>query len=169
MGRKVLQKSRKILIITAAAMLMLAPLANSENVSEQSPDVRAKQRVLNQEAANALWRLQNSLANDGFYSARIRLNVWRSAAIEAGTFDQDQYDKFKKQLYEKSISDSLQCFEEFILEGDFYNANICLQTWRMHSRELGTYDPAKYEALKEKLKEARQKKDSEEAVQPKPD
>jgi len=62
-----------------------------------------------------------------------------------------------------SVNDSMKCYEEFILEEDFYNANICLQTWRMHSKELGTYDKEEYEALKERLKQARAEKTAREA------
>jgi len=85
---------------------------------------------------------KNSLTRDG-------------TAIDAGNFDQAQYDEFKKRLYEKSINDSLKCYEEFIFGENFYDANICLQTWRMHSKEIGTYDKDQYEALKERLKQAR--------------
>ncbi len=116
--------------------------------------------MLKLEAANAFWRLKNSMEKDAFYSTRIRLNVWRSTAIEAGTFDQAQYDEFKTQLYEKSVNDSLRCFEEFLLEEDFYNANFCLQTWRMHSKELGNYDQAEYEVLKTELEDAKAAKAS---------
>ena len=111
--------------------------------------------MLKIEAANAFWRLKRSLEKDAFYSGRIRLNVWRATATEAGTFDQAKYDEFKKQLYEKSINDSMNCYEEFILEEGFHDANICLQTWRMQSKELGTYEQEKYEALKERLNQAR--------------
>jgi len=72
-----------------------------------------------------------------------------------------QYSEFKKQLYEKSINDSLKCFDEFILEEDYYDANVCLQTWRMHSKELGVYDQEQYEALKQKLTDARTGKAAE--------
>jgi hypothetical protein len=149
--------SKKILIITAGllALLFLSAVAIAEEKKPLTREEKARQRMLRLEAANALWRLKNSLEKDAFYSGRIRLNVWRSTAIEAGTFDQAQYDEFKQQLYEKSVNDSMKCYEDFILEEDFYNANICLQTWRMHSQELGTYDKAKYEALKERLKQAR--------------
>jgi len=95
------------------------------------------------------------MEKDAFYSGHVALNVWRSTALDAGTFDQSQYDEFKNQLYEKSINDSLRCFEEFLLEEDFHNANFCLQTWRMHSKELGTYDQAEYEVFKEKLADAK--------------
>jgi len=118
-------------------------------------DEKAKQRWLKREAANALYRFKLRLSKEGFYSGRVALNVWRSTAIDAGTFDQAQYDNYKAQLYEKSIEDSLKCFEEFIEENFFYDANICLQTWRMHSKELGTYDQEQYEGFKKKLTEAR--------------
>jgi hypothetical protein len=136
-------------------MLFLVPQANSQNQAGQSPEEEAGQKVLEKEAANALLRLKRSMEKDGFYSGRVALNVWRSTALDAGTFDQAQYDEFKKKLYEKSVNDSMRCFEEFILEEDYYNANFCLQTWRMHSKELGTYEQAEYEALKEKLAAAK--------------
>ena len=143
------------------SVVLLVSLAVAQDKSEQSPDEKAKQSMLKREAANSLWRLKSTLEKEGFYSGRVALNVWRSAAIDAGTFDQEQYNEFKKQLYEKSIADSLKCFEEFILDEDYYNANVCLQTWRMHSKELGTYDEAQYEALKKKLADARTGKGTE--------
>jgi hypothetical protein len=147
----------KIFIITAAVLsvALLASLVYAQDSSEQNQDEKARQRMLKREAANSFWRLKRTLEKEGFYSGRVALNVWRSAAIDAGTFDQEKYNEFKKQLYEKSINDSLKCFDEFILEEDYYNANICLQTWRMHSKELGIYDEARYEALKQKLTDAR--------------
>jgi glutathione S-transferase len=152
--------NKTILAITTTFLVLvfLPSFGNTEDKEPLTQEEKARQKMLKLEAANALWRLKNSLEKDAFYSGRIRLNVWRSTAIEAGTFDQAQYDEFKEQLYVKSVNDSMKCYEEFILEEDFYNANICLQTWRMHSKELGTYDKEKYEALKEGLKRARAEK-----------
>jgi len=141
--------------ITLFLVLLLAPSASPQDEAKKNLDEKAKQRWLKREAANALHRFKLRLAKEGFYSGRVALNVWRSTAIDAGTFDQAQYDDYKSQLYEKSIKDSLKCFEEFIQENSFYDANICLQTWRMHSKELGTYDQAQYEAFKKELAEAR--------------
>ena len=144
--------------ITALVLLLVvaAPsVVAAQDSAKQVQDEKARQRLLKREAVNALWRLKRALEKDGFYSARVALNVWRSAAMDAGTFDQAKYDAFKKQLYEKSVHDSLRCFEEFLLAEDFYNANFCLQTWRMHARELGTYREEKYEALKKKLADAK--------------
>jgi hypothetical protein len=152
----------RIFTITAAlvSILLLASFASPQDEAKKQLDNKAKQRLLKREAANALYRFKLRLAKEGFYSGRVALNVWRSTAIDAGTFDLDQYNDFKTQLYEKSLNDSLKCFEEFIQEDFFYDANICLQTWRMHSKELGTYDQAEYEALKKTLTDAKTAKAS---------
>ena len=150
MGKKILN-----IIAGLLALLFISSTAIAEEKKQLTQEEKARQKMLKIEAANAYWRLKNSLEKDAFYSGRIRLNVWRSTALEAGTFDQEQYDDFKQQLYQKSVNDSMKCYDEFILEEDFFNANICLQTWRMHSKELGTYDKDQYEALKEKLKQAK--------------
>ena len=93
--------SKKILIITAAflSLVLLTSVAFGEDKKPLNQEEKARQKMLKIEAANAFWRLKNSLEKDAFYSGRIRLNVWRSTAIEAGTFDQAQYDEFKQQLY----------------------------------------------------------------------
>ena len=160
---------KKNLIIATAflALILLTSLAFGEDKQSPSQEEKARQKMLRLEAANAFWRLKRSMEVDAFYNTRIRLNVWRSTALEAGTFKQAQYDQFKQQLYQKSINDSLKCYEEFILEENFYDANICLQTWRMHSKELGTYEKEKYEALKEGLKQARAEKAAREAEEKK--
>ena len=160
-----LAKSCKYLNITAALLLvlLLVPLAVPQDKTEQSPDEKARQQMLIKEAASALRRLKRSMEKDGFYSGHVALNIWRSTATDAGTFDQAQYDEFKTQLYEKSVNDSLRCFEEFLLEEDFYNANFCLQTWRIHSKELGIYDQAEYELFNKKLADARAVKASRKA------
>lgn len=160
---------KKILSITAGllVLLFLTSFAIGEDKKSPSQEEKARQKMLKIEAANAFWRLKHSLEKDAFYNTRIRLNVWRSTATEAGTFDQAQYDQFKQQLYEKSVNDSMKCYEEFIFEENFYGANICLQTWRMHSKELGTYDKKKYEALKERLTQARAEKAAREAEEKK--
>jgi len=149
--------------ITAAllSVLLLVSLASPQDVTKKNLNNKAKQRLLKREAANALYRFKLRLEKEGFYSGRVALNIWRSTAIDAGTFDQEQYNEFKTQLYEKSINDSLKCFEEFILEQNYYDANICLQTWRMHSKELGTYSQTEYEALKKTLTDAKTAKASE--------
>ena len=161
--------SKKLLTITAALLVLffLAAFAMAEDKNSLTREQKARQKMLKLEAANAFWRLKHSMKKDAFFNTRIRLNVWRSTALDAGTFDQAQYDEFKQQLYEKSINDSMKCYEEFILEENFYDANICLQTWRMHSKEIGAYDKDNYEALKERLKQGRIKKAARQAEEKK--
>ena len=153
---------------TVLLILLLVSSAYSQDEIQKGLDQKAKQRTLKREAANALYRFKLRLEKEGFYSGRVALNVWRSTAIDAGTFDPEQYNEFKNQLYEKSINDSLKCFEEFIQEENYYDANVCLQTWRMHSKELGTYDQTEYEALKKTLTDARTAKTSEAKTSEKP-
>jgi hypothetical protein len=160
---------QRFLAISAAvvSLLVLVTSACPQDDIKKDLDHESKQRMLEREAADALSRFKLRLEKDAFYSGRVALNVWRSTAIDAGTFDQDKYNGFKRQLYEKSINDSMKCYEEFILEEDYRNANVCLQTWRMHSKELGTYEQAEYETLKKRLADARTAKASDSKTTPK--
>ena len=162
---------RRTFAITAAilSVLVLVSMVGAEDESEQILDEAAKKSLLEQEVANALIQLKRSLEKDGFYSSRIALNIWQSAAMDAGTFDQAQYDEFKKRLYEKSVNNSRRCFEEFLLENNFHDANICLQIWRMHSKDLGTYNKEEYEVLKARLADAKAGRTSAKAEEQKPD
>jgi len=126
--------------------------------AEQARAESAEQRKLDLEAANALWRLQYALKEEGFYSGRVRLNVWRAAAIDAGKFDPAKYEELKIQLYEKSINDSLNCFEHFIEQSSPHDANMCLQTWKMHAKEIDRFDDATYQELVKRLDNLKAKK-----------
>ena len=119
--------------------------------AEQAKAETAEQRTLKLEAANALWRLQRALKEEGFYSGRVRLNVWRAATMDAGTFDPQKYEEFKVQLYEKSVSESLKCFEYFIEQNSPHDANMCLQTWKMHAKEIDRFDEPTYQELVKRL------------------
>ncbi len=136
----------------------LAQSSGSIAIAEQTKEEKAWQRMLNLEAANALWRLKRALKDDGFYSGRVRLNVWRSAAMDAGKFDPDKYEEFKKQLYEKSVNESLKCFEYFLERNSHHDANMCLQTWKMHAKEIDMFDESTYQELMKRLNDIKEKK-----------
>ena len=139
--------------------LILLPGNVPVAAAEQTKEEKARQKMLNIEAANAFWRLKRSLEKDGFYSGRVRLNVWRAAAIDAGKFDPKKYEEFKLQLYEKSVSDSLKCIEYYVEEGNSYHdANMCLQTWQMHTKEIDRFDEATYQGLVKRLNDLKEKK-----------
>ena len=156
-----LDRHKKFYIIClcflASFILILGDLPAA--FTEQTREEKARQKMLNLEAANALWRLKRSLEKDGFYSGRVRLNVWRAAAIDAGKFDPKQYEEFKLQLYEKSLSDSLKCIDYYTAEGNSYHdANMCLQTWKVHAEEIGRFDESTYQELVERIKALKEKK-----------
>jgi hypothetical protein len=113
--------------------------------------------MLNLEAANALWRLQRALKTDGYYSARVRLNVWRAAAIDAGKFDPQKYEEYRRQIYEKSVNDSLKCFDYYIEQGSRHDASMCLQTWKMHAKEIDQFDESTYQELVKRLDDLKEK------------
>lgn len=126
-------------------------------IAEQTKEEKARQRMLNIEAVNALWRLKRALKKDGFYSARVRLNVWRAAAIDAGKLDPQKYEEFKLQIYEKSVNDSLKCFEYYIEENSHHDASMCLQTWKMHAKELDRFDESTYQEYIKRLNSLKEK------------
>ena len=131
-------------------MLILAiPLCCA---AQATPDIEASPKQLKQAAYSSLWRLKRAIERDGYYSARVALNIWRSNAIDAGIFDQKQYDDFKRQIYEKSIQSNLDCFEKALADGNTNDAEICLYTWKIHSEAIDVFDPVQYEEMKQRLK-----------------
>jgi hypothetical protein len=143
------------LCILTGFILMLA--GESAAIAEQTKEQKARQKMLNLEAANALWRLKRALEKEGFYAGRVRLNVWRAAAMDAGKFDPQQYEEFKLQLYQKSINDSLQCFEYYIEQNSPHDAKMCLQTWKVHATEIDQFDENTYNELVKRLDELKDK------------
>jgi hypothetical protein len=81
-----------------------------------------------------------------------------NSAIDAGKFDPDKYEEFKKQLYEKSVNESLKCFEYFIEQNSHHDANMCLQTWKMHAKEIGIYDEPTYQEFVKRLNSLKENK-----------
>ena len=151
----------KTIWIAALCVLMALTLAQTgvpPAFAEESKEEKDRQRMLNREAVNALCRLKRAIEKDGFYSGRVRLNVWRVAAIEAGKFDPQKYEEFKKQLYEKSVNASRKCFEYFIEQNSHHDANMCLQTWKMHAKEIDMFDESAYQELVKRLNGLKEKK-----------
>ncbi len=133
-----------LLLITCAAVY-----------AQDSDNKKNNQQVLINAANNSLWRLIRAIEKDGYFSSRVALNIWRSTAIDADLFDQGKYDTFKKQIYEKSIDNSLRCFESSVLNEYFNDARICLHTWKMHTQELGIFDETQYLEMKKRLEDSK--------------
>lgn len=141
------------LLLTTALFVFTGSLRAADTSRDQTssqPPITEKQ--LKAAANSSLWRLKYAIDKEGFYAARIALNIWRSNALDAGIFDQAEYDAYKKKIYDKSIRNSLQCFEYAIQHENVTDAKICLHTWKAHSEELGTFDATVYEEMYKKIK-----------------
>ncbi len=119
--------------------------------AEENKDLAVTPKQQKRAAYNSLWRLKKAIEKDGFYSARVALNVWRSNAIDAGLFDQSQYDDFKRQIYDKSINRNLKCFETSMIKENYADARICLHIWKIHSEVSGEFDPTLYDEMQQRL------------------
>jgi hypothetical protein len=117
----------------------------------QENGTKITRKQLKKSAYNSLWRLKRAIEKNGFYSASVALNVWRSNAIDAGIFDQTQYDAFKKQIYEKSIENSLKCIETSLENQNYTDAKICLHAWKLRTQALGTFNQDYYDQMKDRL------------------
>jgi hypothetical protein len=123
----------------------------TDQTAPAEPEITRKELL--KSAYGSLWRLQRSIEKDGFYSSRVALNIWRSNALDAGIFKQAEYDEYKRQIYEKSIQSSLVCIETALANENFSDARKCLHTWKMHSQEIGTFDPDHYEEMRQHIEE----------------
>jgi hypothetical protein len=137
------------LALTAAAAFFHL---TGESRAQDTPPMQITEKQLKAAANNSLWRLKHIMEKEGYYSARVALNVWRSNAIDAGVFDPAEYDAYKKQIYEKSIQSNLRCYERSLQKNNLTDARICLFTWKAHTEELGVFDSDRYEEMKKKLK-----------------
>ena len=135
-------------IIAGVSFMMFTPFIEA---AEQKIEKTQEQKLLERYAAESLYRLKQSVKNDGFFNARVALNIWESNAIDAGNFDQALYDEFKAQIYKKSIQENLKWFDIFVKQKDYSDARTCLKMWRIHSEEIGVFDEEKYNEMKERL------------------
>ena len=136
----------------------LVALVNAEE--EEQPIVITKKQ-LRTAAYNSLWRLKRSIERDGYYSSRVALNVWRSNAIDAGIFKQEEYDQYKQQIFDKSIESNQRCFERAVEAFNYTDANKCLLTWKLHSEEMERFEPDRYEEMQMRLQSIKDQKPPE--------
>jgi hypothetical protein len=152
--------SRYALMALIAVQVAL-PSARAQQAAVTGAQETAYQRELKKEAALNLYRLKRSIEKDGFYSARIALNIWRSSSLRAGTFDPQLYEEMKTRLYEKAMTDSLNSYRYFMRLKDASNARTCMLIWRSHAKEIDRYDPVVYQKLQEGVERLKKKKQDE--------
>ena len=150
----------KITNISAIFILAIALVLPVKAYGEtgQVEDDKARQKLLRRTANISLWRLKVVIERDGFNSARAALNIWRSNAKDAGTFDQSKFDEFKKQIYEKSVNSNMKCIEKCMVDENYTDAKICLYWWKTHSKVLDTFDLFEHDELKKMIEEGKEKK-----------
>ncbi len=125
-------------------------------------EVRERDPELVRMAADALWRLERAIKRDAYPSARVALNVWRSVAMDAGTFDPERYQAYREQIYRKSIEGTLAWFELSLQRGDLKEATYALKVYRVHAEAIDAFDEALHARMVERVAE-RRKSLSEEA------
>jgi hypothetical protein len=150
-ARRIFKRAGLLAVMLCLAIAAASAWAQTEQPPAAEPEISRKE-LLNA-AYGSLWRLQRSIERDGFYSARVALNIWRSNAIDAGIFKQSEYDEYKRQIYEKSIQSSLACIETAVANENFSDARRCLHTWKMHSQEIETFDPERFEEMQKQIEE----------------
>jgi hypothetical protein len=152
------------LVLAAALLLAAAARESCGQTGRTSPapappqtQIDPLQKELERAAAVNLSLARKAIQDDAFYNARVALNVWKLSALDAGTFDPKIYEELRRQLYDKSIRDNLRCIEVSIARHDAPNANQCLRIYRLHSQELGVFDPRTFEELQERVADTRRK------------
>ena len=141
-------------ILFAVTILVLIVQPFILGAAEKKNKETEHQKLLKRTANRSLAQLKHAIKSEGFFYARSALNIWRSTAMDAGTFDEEQYNTFKKQIYQKSINSNLQWFELFINQKNYHDARICLELWRVHATEMGVFEEEQYNKLKQRLSKA---------------
>jgi hypothetical protein len=144
-------------LVAVAAVLPFAAAPAARGQAPAQPPADARQRELERDAAINLSLARKSIQEDAFYNARVALNVWKASAVEAGAFDSKLHEELRKQLYDKSVKDNLRCVEMAISQRDPPDANLCLKIYRLHSQEIGTYDPLRYSELLKRVRDIKKK------------
>jgi hypothetical protein len=150
---------RNLKILLVFALMLLPAVLTAPNADGQpgkpsapaAPSDSARQKELERDAAINLSLAKKSIQEDAFYNAKVALNVWKLSALDAGNFDLKLYEDLRKQLYEKSIRDNLRCVDIAVAQRDAVEANMCLKIYRLHSQEINTFDPRRYEELKTRV------------------
>ena len=128
-------------------------LVSLSAVHAEKPEKKSdQQKLLERYAKDSLWRLKRAIKTGGFFYSRAALNIWKENAVDAGIFDDDLYDQYKRKIYEKSVNENLRWFEIFLIQKYYRDARTCLQLYKLHAEEINIFDEEKYEEMKKRLK-----------------
>jgi hypothetical protein len=130
-------------------VLHLAPVSV---VHAEKPEKKSdQQKLLERYAKDSLWRLKTAIKTGGFFYSRAALNIWKENTVDAGLFDEDLYNQYKRNIYEKSVNENLRWFEIFLTQKNYRDARICLQLYKLHAEEINIFDEEKYEDMEKRL------------------
>lgn len=122
-------------------------------VHAKKPEKKSdQQKLLERYAKDSHRRLKYAIKTGGFFYSRAALNIWKENAVDAGIFDDDLYDQYKRKIYEKSVNENLRWFEIFLIQKYYRDARTCLQLYKLHAEEINIFNEEKYEEMKERLK-----------------
>ena len=133
------------ILVLYSVPLSVIPAEKPEKKSDQ-------QKLLERYANDSLKRLKVAIQIGGFFYSRAALNIWKSNAQDAGIFDEDLYNQYKRKIYEKSVNENLRWFEIFLAQKYYRDARICLQLYKLHAEEINIFNEEKYEDMKKRLK-----------------
>ena len=97
-------QSRRLYLFTLILILFLAP--QSVVPAEKPEEKSEQQKQLEKNAKDSLARLNYAIKTGGFFYSRAALNIWKENAVDAGIFDEDLYNKYKRKIYEKSVNEN---------------------------------------------------------------
>lgn len=148
--------SKTQISIVIAIFLVLAggPLGPSRAAAKPADSEQAQRKELEKNAKSSFRHLQRAIKKNGFYNARAALNIWRSDAVDAGTFDPALYEHIKRELYLSSIENNRGWFNEYLLRKNFRDAKICLEIWRLHAQVINVFDEQQYDRMHKQLQTA---------------
>ncbi len=155
-----MSRRRPVFLLAAALAVALSPAPPGASQEKPPPASApaaetARQKQLEREASVNLSLAKKAIQEEGFANGRVALNVWKLTAIEADTFDARLYEELRRQLYEKSLRESLRCVEQGILHRNAVDAARCLQLYRHHAQEIRLFDARRYEELQRRIGEIR--------------
>ncbi|MDM8525840.1 hypothetical protein QUF80_20905 [Desulfococcaceae bacterium HSG8] len=156
---KLFMKSSVFIFWVIISLIILTAKAEADTEKLGKIDAPWKTEAeLQKRVADSLWRLEKAIRRDGFPSAICALNIWRCNATDAGIFDRGQYDEFKRQIYQKSIAETLAWFEVCIEEGWTRDADFWHRVYYVRANEIGKFDQTKYDKMMVKIKKIKKRK-----------
>ncbi len=151
-----MSRAWQVILVVMLLMACIAGLSRAEPQSGESGEMKKEDPARASRLAAvrlSLYRLKRSIKTEGYSSARVNLNIWRSMAMDAGVFDPARYEELKRRIYDESIKRNWSCYERSRQLKNFNEALTCLQIWAIHSKEIGELEPMRYKKLKKELNE----------------